>query len=152
MKRTLLVLLLGLAAGVTSHVAWFSFRRPVMAESLDGKIAWMQTHLGLDAAQAARLRALHAQSAPRLLQLAAQVASMQEELAAFERARQTTGHIDFLEFARFVEQRRALDRACLDSTRTLVAASADVMTPEQREHYFSLLEPALKPARPLAAP
>jgi hypothetical protein len=143
MKRTLLVLLLGIACGTGAHFAWFAEHRPRPADDLSAQLDWMKTNLRLSDDQLVRLRALHEQSAPHLLALAAQVASMREELAAFEHERRTSGRIDFLEFARFVEQRRALDRACLDSTRTLVAASADVMTPRQREHYLSLLEPAL---------
>jgi capsule polysaccharide export protein KpsE/RkpR len=152
MKRTLLVLLLGIACGTGAHFAWLAQHSPMPAESLAAQLAWMKTNLRLSDAQLARLKLLHEQSAPRLLALAAQVASMRGELASFEHERETTGRIDFLEFARYVEQRHALDRACLDSTRSLVAASADVMTPPQREHYLSLLEPALKPNRANALP
>jgi hypothetical protein len=144
MKRTLLVLLLGCMAGAGAHFMWLAQRRCAPVDTLSAQLSWMKANLHLSDDQIARLRVLHEQSAPRLVALATQVASMREELAAFERERQTTGRIDFLEFARYVEQRRALDRTCLDSTRTLVAASADVMTPAQREHYLSLLGPALK--------
>jgi len=152
MKRMLLILLLGLIAGGGAHVGWLTLRRPEPVDSLAAQLAWMKTNLGLSDAQVARLRVLHEESAPRLLALASQVASMREEHAAFERQRTTSGRIDFLEFARFVAQRQVLDRACLDSTHTLVAASASVMTPEQREHYLSLLGPALEPARANAIP
>jgi hypothetical protein len=152
MKRTLLVLLLGLGCGVIAHVAWFGHRAPAPADTLAAQLAWMKANLQLTDAQVARLRVLHEQSTPRLIALAAQVATMRDELAAFEHARQTSGRIDFLEFARFVDQRRALDRACAESTRTLVAASADVMTPAQRDHYLSLLAPALQPGRTSAQP
>jgi len=152
MKRTLLILLLGLGGGVGAHVAWFELQRPARADDLTAQLAWMKANLQLNDAQLARLRVLHEQSAPRLLALASQVAGMRGELAAFERERTTNGRIDFLEFARFVEQRRALDRACLDSTRTLVAASAEVMDPRQREHYLSLLGPALELPRAHALP
>jgi hypothetical protein len=152
MKRTLLVLLLGLGCGLGAHYAWLARQEPIRGDDLGSQLAWMKTNLRLSDGQLARLRVLHEQSAPRLLALAAQVAGMRSELAAFERERLTTGRIDFLEFARYVEQRRALDRACLDSTRTLVAASADVMTPEQREHYLNLLGPALKSDRANTVP
>ncbi len=152
MKRTLLTLLIGLACGVVAHVAWFSHRRPQAADGLGAQLAWMQANLHLTDAQVARLQTLHQQSAPHFLELAAQVASMKTELAAFERTRETTGQIDFLEFARFVEQRRALDRACLDSTRALVAASADVMTAPQRRDYLSLMAPALQSGRNASIP
>lgn len=152
MKHTLLILMLGLACGAGAHLAWFEQQRPQPVDNLSAELAWMKTNLQLSDAQLARLRVLHEQSAPRLLALAAQVANMRGELASFEHERQTSGRIDFLEFARYVEQRRALDRVCLDSTRTLVAASADVMTPLQREHYLNLLGPALEPVRASAIP
>jgi hypothetical protein len=152
MKRTLLVLLLGCVAGAGAHFTWLAQRRDAPIDTLSAQLSWMKTNLHLTDDQLARLRVLHEQSAPRLVALATQVASMREELAAFERERQTTGRIDFLEFARYVEQRRALDRTCLDSTRTLVAASAEVMTPAQREHYLNLLGPALKTDRTSAIP
>ena len=69
---------------------------------------------------------------------------LREEYVAFERERTTSGEVDFLEFARFVEQRRSIDRECQASTQQLVAAATGVMTPEQRERYFGLLSPALR--------
>lgn len=152
MKRTLLTLLLGSLAGLVAHVGWLNYRKPAPAETLDAQLAWMKRDLQLSEEQVGRLRALHAESAPRLLALAAQAAAMRDELAAFERTRTTTGQIDFLEFARFVDQRRAFDQACLDSTRALVAASAQVMTPGQREHYLSLVSPSLRSERGSASP
>jgi hypothetical protein len=148
MTRTLLILLLGLAGGAGAHFAWLGMvegsRRPA---DLRAQIAWMKTSLNLDDAQLARIQALHEKSAPRLLELAAQVEGMREELEMFEQTRQVEGRIDFLEFARFVEQRRRLDRECMTSTEHLVAEAAKVMTPWQRERYLSLLEPALKTLR-----
>lgn len=153
MKRTLLVLMLGLTAGLAANLLWSARLHPVAStDSLAAQLAWMKTNLGLNDAQLSRLQALHEQSTPHLLSLASQVAGMRTELEAFERERHTTGRIDFLEFARFVEQRRVLDRACLDSTRTLVAASAEVMTPPQREQYLSLVDAALNPGRAEPAP
>lgn len=150
MKRTLLILMLGLAGGFGAHFGRLEMvdaaRRPA---NLGEQLAWMKTSLKLSDAQWARIQALHEQSAPRLMQLAAQVEGMRGELEAFEKTRQVEGRIDFLEFARFVDERRRLDRECASSTEQLVAESAKVMTPAQREQYLSLLEPALKTLRPL---
>jgi hypothetical protein len=107
------------------------------------ELAWLRESLQLDAVQFAQIKALHEQSSPRLLALAFQVAQMRQEFAAFEDARKSTGEIDFLEFARFVENRRAVEKQCAESARQLVAAAADVMNPSQRETYFSLLPPTL---------
>lgn len=147
MKRTFSILLLGLAAGLVAHVGWFSFGAPRRPADLGAQLAWMKSSLQLTDSQLDRIKALHEQSAPALLALATQVDGMRGELAAFERERQTAGRIDFLEFARFVEERRRLDRECVASTERLIAAAAEVMTPRQREQYLNLLSPALKSLR-----
>ena len=148
MKRTLIILLLGLAGGVGAHFGWLSVvKAPRHTADLGAQLQMMQASLGLDAGQVARIRALHERSAPQLRALAAEVAAMRAELAEFERARAAEGRIDFLEFAKFVEERRRLDRECARSTERLVAEAAKVMTPGQREQYMSLLEPALRTLR-----
>jgi hypothetical protein len=144
MKRTLIVLATGLACGVLAHFAWFGAHRPAGNADLGSQLTWMQETLRLTPEQFARIKALHEQSSPRLLALAAQVTRMRGEFAAFERERRTRGQIDFLEFARFVEQRRAVDRECAESTRRLIVASSEVMNPQQREAYLAFLDPALK--------
>jgi hypothetical protein len=144
MKRGFIILAAGLACGVLAHVAWFGARRPAGNADLDSQLAWMQQALRLTPEQFARIKALHEQSSPRLLALAAQVGRMRGEFAAFERERRTSGQIDFLDFARFVEQRRAVDRECAESTRRLILAASEVMNPQQRETYLAFLDPALK--------
>jgi len=144
MKRVLIVLATGIALGALAHVTWFGAHRPALGADLDSQLAWMQQTLQLTPEQFARIKALHEQSSPRLLALAGQVTRMRGEFAAFERDRRTTGQIDFLDFARFVEQRRAIDRECADSTRKLILAASEVMNPQQRETYLAFLDPALK--------
>ena len=141
MKRALMVILTGVFGGALAHVGWFAAHRPAGAENLAAQLAWMQERLELTPAQFARIKELHERSSPRLLALAGQVAGMRGELAAFEQERKTAGQIDFLEFARFVEHRRAVDRECLESTRQLVLAASEVMTAEQRKRYLTLLDP-----------
>ncbi len=142
MKRTFLTLALGLAAGIGAHVAYFRQHEPVSTDTLEGQLAWMKSELHLTEPQFARIRELHQASHPRLQAMAAQVALMQSEFAEFERTRRATDRVDFLEFARFVESRRDLNRACLDSTKQLVLASAEVMDPEQRARYLHLVTSA----------
>jgi LTXXQ motif family protein len=142
MKRPVLVLLLGLAVGTATHLAYFQHREPIGTDTLEGQLAWMRTELGLTDTQFARIKDLHRASRPRLQAMAAQVALMQVEFAEFERTRQTTDRVDFLEFARFVESRRDLNQRCLDTTRRLVLASAEVMTPEQRRQFVRLVPTA----------
>lgn len=141
MNRALLVLLGGIACGVLAHVGWFAAHRPARADDLDAQLAWMRDSLQLSPAQFARLKELHEQSSPRLQALAAEVGRMRGEFAAFERERQSKGQIDFLEFARFVDQRRAVDRECLESTQLLVHAASEIMTAQQRKRYLALLDP-----------
>ena len=142
MRRGFLVLLLGAAVGVTTHTLFFSLHQPPNPGSLDGQLAWMKAELRLSDDQYARIRELHEASSRRLRALAAQVAQMQEEFAAFENTRRSTDRVDFIEFAQFVEARRNVNKECLDSTRQLVMAAASEMTPGQREHYFGIVAPA----------
>jgi Spy/CpxP family protein refolding chaperone len=139
-----LIILLGIAAGVLSHVGWFMSQRPCGANNLDCQLEWMKTELKLSDEQFARIKTIHEKSSPRLLALAAQVVRMRDEYDAFERERTTSGQVDFLEFAHFVEQRRAVDRECLTSTQQLVADATRVMTAQQRARYLGLLGPVLQ--------
>jgi hypothetical protein len=144
MKRSLLIVLLGLTAGVLAHIGCFVSQRPCRTNDLGCQLQWMRTELKLSDEQFARIKAIHEESSPRLLELAAQVARMRKEYDAFEHERTTSGQVDFLEFAHFVEQRRAVNRECLISTQHLVADAARVMTAQQREQYLGLLGPVLK--------
>lgn len=139
MKHTLLVVSLGLLGALVAHFAWFFLRKPAEIHANGNDIAWMKSELHLSDRQFARIKSIHDSSAPRMLALAAQVSRMREELNAFERERRTAGQIDFLEFASFVEQRRAVDRECSALTRRLVQDTAEVMDSSQRERYLALL-------------
>jgi len=142
MNRSFLCLTLGLVIALGSHFAYFRINEPAPTNTLDGQLAWMRSELQLTDAQFARIKELHQASSPRLRAMAAQVASLQAEFGAFERMRQSSDQVDFLEFARFVETRRHLNRECHDSTRQLVLASAEVMNPQQRQRYIQLVASA----------
>ncbi len=144
MKHATVILALGIAAGALTHVGWYWAHRPCSGSNLDCQLEWMKAELKLTDQQYARIKAIHEESSPRLLALAAQVARMRDEYDAFEHERTTLGQVDFLEFAQFVQQRRAVDRECLTSTRQLVADAADVMTATQRARYLGLLSPVLR--------
>jgi len=146
-KRTLLTLALGLAAGLGAHFTYYRVQEPADVNTLDGQLAWMKAELQLTDAQYARIRELHQASSPKLRALASQVAELQAEFTAFEEMRHTADRVDFLEFARFVENRRQVSRECLDSTRQLVLATAEVMTPPQRQRYIRLVATAEPLAR-----
>lgn len=139
MNRTISVILLGLLVGVGCHFGYYQMHRPAGLDSLEGQLAWMKDELHLTDAQFAQIREVHEASSPRLRTLAIQVARMQAEFAAFEHARRTADRVDFIEFAQFVETRRNINRECLESTRRLVMATAEVMTPEQRAHYLGIV-------------
>lgn len=139
MNRTVLMLLVGLLVGAGAHTIYFNFHRPVGLDSLDGQLAWMKDELNLSEEQFSRIKELHEESSPRLRALAADVARMQAEFAAFENTRRTSDRVDFIEFAQFVETRRNINRQCQESTRQLVLASAGLMTPQQRTHYLGLV-------------
>jgi hypothetical protein len=142
MKRTLQILALGAIVGVGAHFVYFRANEPAPTNTLEGQLAWMKTELQLTDAQYARIRELHQASSPRLKAMAVQIAALQAEFSEFEQARRTSDRVDFLEFARFVETRRHLNRECLDSTRQLVLASAQVMNPQQRQRYIQLVASA----------
>ena len=142
MKHTFVILTLGLVIGLCTHLAYFRLHVPAAADGIDGQLAWMRTELQLTNTQYARIKALHEASSPKLRAMAAQVAQLQGEFKAFEQIRRTKDQVDFLEFARFVETRRHVSRECLDSTRQLVLASAEVMTPQQRQRYIRLVTTA----------
>jgi hypothetical protein len=146
MKRTALGLALGLILGLGAHLVWFSARAPDPVSDLESQLAWMKRDLHLDDAQLARIRLLHEQARPRLLELAREVGHMRREFAAFEEKRLTAGQVDYLKFSRYVVQQRALDHECLDTARRLVAATADILTPAQRDQYLTLLIPAIQGA------
>ena len=147
MNRTVLSLFLGLAVGLVSHFAYFRVNAPAPTDTLEGQLAWMKKELRLNDTQFARIQELHQASSPRLRAMAVQVAALQVEFTEFEKARQTSDQVDFLEFARFVETRRHLNRECIDSTRRLVLAAAKVMNPQQRQRYIQLVASAEPPTR-----
>ncbi|MGA2017767.1 MAG: hypothetical protein ABSH26_12495 [Opitutaceae bacterium] len=149
MNRGGLVLLLGIAVGVGTHFVYFRVHEPVYTDTIDAQLSWMKGELQLSDAQFARIKELHMASNPRLRALATQVAQMEAEFAAFENTRRTTDRVDFIEFARFVETRRAISQQCLDSTRRLVLAAASEMTPSQRERYLGIVALDKQPASPL---
>jgi hypothetical protein len=138
MNRTLLIVMLGLLAGAGTHFLYFGLHEPDV-QSLDSQLAWMKSELNLNEAQFTRIKELHQVSSPRLHALADQVAQLQAEFAAFEATRRNSNRVDFIEFARFVEARRQINDECLDSTRQLIVATAEVMTPRQRQHYIQLI-------------
>ena len=149
MKRTLLTLTLGLAVGLGTHFAYFRLHQPATTDTLDGQLAWMKTELQLTDAQFARIKEVHQASSPRLRAIAAQLAGLQAEFRSFEKTRRTSDRVDFLEFARYVEARRNVRRESLDSTRQLVLAAAEVMTPAQRQRYIQLVATVEPLAQPL---
>ena len=83
MNRAVLTLLLGLVVGLGAHTIYFQLHRPAGLDSLDGQLSWMRQELNLTDEQYARIRELHEASSPRLRALAADVARMQAEFAAF---------------------------------------------------------------------
>ena len=147
MSRTALIVLLGVLVGGGVHLAYYQVHRPSGLDSLDGQLAWIRDELKLSREQYAQIRELHEASSPRLRALAAEVARMQEEFTAFERSRRTADRVDFLEFAKFVETRREINRQCVESTRRLVLATARVMTPQQRTQYLGIVA-AADPGKP----
>ncbi len=139
MSRIFLVLFLGLLGGLTAHFGWLYLEAPRPVADLDAELTFIQQDLHLSASQYAQIKAIHEQSSAHLASLSSRVARLREEFNAFESQRKTAGEIDFLEFAHFVEERRRIDRDCLQSTRQLVDASVEVMNAEQKKRYLDFL-------------
>jgi len=144
MKRTVLTLSLGIVAGTLGHLAWFNTQRPEPIGSLETQLAWIRADLGLAPEQFSRIKQLHEQLEPQRHRLAAEVARLRAEFAAFERERVEAGEVDFLKVARAAAASRTLDRECNASARELIAAASNLMTVEQRRRYLEILAPALK--------
>ena len=144
MRRTFLILASGVLAAVLAQSVWFQVRSPGTPSSDPRDIAWLKNELRLSDEQFARIAEIHNNQGPRIAALASQVAHMKTEMEAFESQRRDTGEIDFLEFARFVEMRRAIDRECMESTRNVVQASAGQMTPAQRTRYLEMISPIIR--------
>lgn len=143
MKAALLVLL-GLLCGALAHTGWYAWRRPAPVSA--DPVAWMRNELHLTDTQLAQIRTLHERSAPQLRELARRTEQMRAELESFEATRRRDGRVDFLAFARFVEDWRRVDQLCADTTRQLIAATAEQLDPEQRARYFARVHPST-PAR-----
>lgn len=148
MKRTLLTIGAGVLAAVIVQSIWFTLRAPHSADSRPGDLTWLKQELHLDDTQYARICEIHRTSSPRIAALAAQMSKMKTELDAFEQQRRSTGEIDFLEFARFVELRRAIDLECRESMHKVMTASAGQMTPEQRTRYYEMISPLIHETPP----
>lgn len=136
--KAVLVLLLGAFLGVLAHVGWYAWRRPAAPADV---VAWMVTDLELTPEQAARIRALHDSSGRQLAELVAQAGAMRAELTAFEAARRHEGRVDFLAFARFVDDWRRVDRLAAETSRRLIAATAGELSAAQRARYLARLNP-----------
>lgn len=146
MNRATAILLLGLLVGLGVHFGYYQLHRSSGLDSVEGQLAWMKHELNLTDQQFTQIKELHLSSSPRLRALAAEVVRMKAEFEAFEHTRRTSDRVDFIEFAQFVETRRNINRECLESTRQLVRATADVMTPEQRAQYLGIVA-AIEPLK-----
>lgn len=147
MKRAWTILLVGLIAGVATHLAYFQWQRPAGSGGSTTDLAWMRVELNLSDEQFQRIVALHQASSTQLRSLAVQIMAMQREMDAFEETRRKYDRVDFVEFARFVDDYRRVSEQAEASTRGLVLATADVMTPQQRAHYLELVQPLAPPTR-----
>ena len=146
MKRTVIALTLGLLCGVCAHLAWFGLRHPQPIGDFDSQLVWMKKDLHLNSSQLAHIRSLHEQSKPRMVALAREVARMRREFEVIEDHRQKEGMIDFLKVSRVAVEQRVIGNQCMESARELVAATAAILNPRQRDQYLSLLSPAMQAA------
>jgi hypothetical protein len=140
MKRVLAVLALGAIGGIGAHFGYFQVHRPCTDPTLACELAWIRDELDLTQAQYATLQDLHQISEPRLEALADQMAMMRQQFLEFEAQRRGAGEIDFIEFSLFIQDRSLVEEECETSTRDLILASAELMEPDQRERYLSMID------------
>lgn len=141
MNRTVLLVILGLAAGVGAHFGYLSWRSEKIIPPAGEELDWMRAELKLTDSQYARIASLHDMDRPRVRSLAGRISAMQKQMDAFEAERRTEGQVDFVAFAQFVENFRQVSLECERSTRQLVHDTASVLDPRQRELYLDLVEP-----------
>jgi len=138
-KRFLLVVLIGFAAGALTHIGFYAFRRPTVESRLAKNLAWMQSEFELDEEQYGRIRALHDRTGPELERLFTVLRTTREELLQLEELRRTADKVDFLAYHQAKAANRTARSQCRTLTLDLVYAVAEVMTPSQRARYFSLV-------------
>lgn len=139
MKRGFMVLMLGVLGGLGAHYSYFKTHRPCTEPTLACELTWIRDELNLSTAQYARLIELHERNGPHLAALGNQLLQMRQQLDAYEAQRRGSNEIDFIAFAQFVVERKAVENECENSSRTLILAAAEVMRPEQRRRYLELV-------------
>ena len=152
MKRFLLVVLIGFAAGALAHIGFYAFRRPTVESRLTRDLAWMQAEFRLDDRQYGSIRALHNRTGPELERLFAVLRTTHEELLRLEEMRRTADKVDFVAYHQAKAANRKARSQCRTLTLDLVYAVAEVMTPEQRTRYFALVGNGVQLANPPAPP
>ena len=151
MKRFLLVVLIGFAAGALAHIGFYAFRRPTVENRLTRDLAWMQAEFHLDDRQYGSIRALHNRTGPELERLFTVLRTTHEELLRLDEMRRTADKVDFVAYHQAKAANRKARSQCRTLTLDLVYAVAEVMTPEQRTRYFSLVGNGVQLAEPPAS-
>ncbi len=139
MKRFLFIVFVGVLAGASAHVGFYSWRRPVVETQLARDLAWMKEKFDLSTNQYERIRELHRHTGPELERLFAVLRATQEEIARLEEIRRETDRVDFIAYHQVAESQRRARLQCRALTLDLVYAVAEVMSPEQRARYFALV-------------
>ena len=152
MKRSLLVVLIGFAAGALAHIGFYAFRRPTVENRLAKNLAWMQAEFQLDDRQYSRIRALHDRTGPELERLFTVLRTTHEELLRLEEMRRTADKVDFLAYHQAKAANRNARSQCRSLTLDLVYAVAEVMNPAQRTRYFSLVGNGVELSNPAGLP
>ena len=149
MKRFLLVVLIGFAAGALAHIGFYAFRRPTVENRLAKNLAWMQAEFQLDDRQYSHIRALHDRTGPELERLFTVLRTTHEELLRLEEVRRTADKVDFLAYHQAKETNRKARSQCRSLTLDLVYSVAETMTAEQRDRYFALVRNGIELAPPV---
>lgn len=140
MWRSLIILVIGVAAGGAAHFGYFNAYTPACSPlALECEMEWLRGELDLSEEQYARILQVHDQRTAEIRSLSKRVRELELLLAELESDRVREGYVDFLQIRDYLEVKRKLDEACEKSTSDLIVSVGSFMDLEQRKRYFSIV-------------
>jgi hypothetical protein len=133
MKRLVLFLLVVLAAAVSAYGLTYYLR----TRQPEDQWVWLHREFHLNAAQLARVRALHEGYQPVCADHCRRIMAAQQRLAALDRS----GRKNTPEFVATLDQWEGVKRECQESTLRHLQAVAIAMNPDDGRHYLAMMVP-----------
>ena len=111
--------------------------------SVVNMLAWMQDRFDLSREQFSELVALHESYSDRFEDLYVTLLNAEDRFSNFETSRISGDTIDFMALYDLLMERKELRANAENTSRDLIRDVLDVLTPEQRREYISLLKNTL---------